>query len=101
MLQEPPQAIKDVLHDQVSQALARITANQINHISQDAQNGFVMMLDLPIKVAQDIDVIPLKIEEEKANPSNPDGKWSISFALSLSQLGDMQATVSLSKIILI
>lgn len=84
------------LRDQVSQVLARITGSQINHVmDNNNKEGYFIMLDLPIKTAKEIDVIPLQIEEQKATPAQPQ-KWSISFAVSLSNLGDMQATVSLN-----
>jgi hypothetical protein len=88
------EGLQHLLREQVGQVLARITANQIHHLSND-QNGYLMMLDLPIKTAESIDVIPLMIQQHKAEPMHP-SKWSVSFALSLARLGDIQATVSLS-----
>lgn len=99
LLDKPVEAIQSAIHDQVSQALSRITASQINHLSTDEsvnKNGFLIMLDLPIKTtAKDIDVVPLMIKQRKATTTQP-AQWSISFAVSLSELGDMQATVSLN-----
>lgn len=90
-----PEVLQHVLREQVNQVLARITANQIHHLSNDNKDGYLIMLDLPVKTAESIDVIPLLIQQHKAEPMQP-SKWSISFALSLTQLGDMQATVSLN-----
>lgn len=89
------EAILHLLREQVTQVLARITAHQINHLSHDNKEGYLIMLDLPIKHPEGIDIIPLMIKEHKAEPMQQ-SKWSISFALSLEQLGDLQATVSLS-----
>lgn len=97
---QSPEAIQTVIHDQVNQAISRITANQVTHLTQNAlddnKNGFVLMLDIPVKTPQnDIDVIPLMIKQRKATATQP-VQWSISFAVSLSELGDMQGTVTLN-----
>ena len=94
----PEQSLEDlfaVVKEQLAQVVARITANQVNHLS-DNKNGYLLMLDLPIKVAERVDVIPLMIKQHKAEPMQQ-SKWSLSFALSLVPMGDMQATVSLCK----
>ena len=95
------ETIQTMLHDQVNQALSRITANQVTHLTQTAQmddnkTGFLIMMDIPIKNLQnDIDVIPLMIKQRKATATEPT-QWSMSFAVSLSELGDMQGTVSMN-----
>lgn len=89
--------VQSILHEQVSQVLSRITANQISHLNSDEnKNGFFIMLDLPIKVsAKDIDVIPLMIKQRKATSTTATDQWSISFAVSLSELGDLQGHITL------
>lgn len=94
LLEQSPEELESILGEQLSQVLARITASQINHLSHDNKDGYLIMLDLPIKTPEHIDVIPLMIKQQKAGPMHP-SKWSISFALSLTNLGDMQATISL------
>lgn len=95
-----PETIQTVIHEQISQTLSRITANQITHLTQNAQaddskTGFLIMLDIPVKTSEnDIDVIPLMIKQRKATAIEP-SQWSISFAVSMTQLGDMQGTVTL------
>ena len=90
------EALTHILRDQVSQVLARITANQINHLSHANKDEYLIMLDIPIKTTNEtIDIIPLMIKQHKAEPMSP-AKWSISFALNLSNMGEMQATVSLN-----
>lgn len=103
LMQQSPEAIQTVIHEQVTQALSRITANQITHLVQhqfnpdDNKTGFLIMMDIPVKTPQnDIDVIPLMIKQRKATATQP-SKWSITFALSLSELGDMQGTVTLNE----
>ena len=92
-----PATIQAVIHEQVSQVLSRITASQIHHLnSDDNKNGFLIMMDVPIKTSEKgIDVIPLMIKQRKATATQPT-QWSMSFALSLSQLGDLQGTVSIN-----
>lgn len=95
LLELDPATIQHIMRDQVSQVLARITASQINHLSHDNKEGFLIMLDLPIKTPVGVDVVPLMIKQHKAEPMQP-SKWSVSFAVSLAELGDIQGTVALS-----
>lgn len=102
LMDKSPEAIQTVIHEQISQALSRITANQVTHLSQnqyapdDNKTGFLIMMDIPVKTPdKEIDVIPLMIKQRKATATHPT-QWSMSFALSLSQLGDMQGTVTLN-----
>lgn len=91
-------SIETLLHivrNQVTQVLARITANQVNHLAHDNKEGYLIMLDLPVRTPDSIDIIPLMIKQHNAEPMQP-SKWSVSFALSLPTLGDMQGTVSLT-----
>lgn len=98
LLDKSPATVQAVIHEQVDQALSRITASQINNLSTDpSKNGFVIMVDIPVRTNDNmIDVIPLMIKQRQASSKQQQqSQWSISFALSLSELGDMQATVSL------
>lgn len=88
------ETIQHILHEQVTQVLARITANQINYLSQENQDGYLIMLDLPLKTPDGIEVIPIMIKQHKAEPMQL-SKWSVSFAANLPNLGGMQATVSI------
>jgi len=102
LAEQSPENVQKIIHEQVNQVLSRITAHQVNHLAQenraadDVKAGFLIMMDIPIKTPEnDIDVIPLMIKQQKAT-SFAENQWSISFAVSLSQLGDMQATVSVN-----
>ncbi|HFG8155112.1 TPA: flagellar hook-length control protein FliK [Legionella pneumophila] len=88
------EAVHHILREQVTQALARITTNQINYLSQENQEAYLIMLDFPLKTPDGIDVIPIMIKQHTAEPMQL-SKWSISFALNLSHLGSIQATVSI------
>jgi hypothetical protein len=103
LLDKSPATIQTAIHDQINQALSRITSNQVTHLSQaanplpdDNKTGFLIMMDIPVKTSQnDIDVIPLMIKQRKGTATEPT-QWSMSFAVSLSELGDMQGTVTLN-----
>lgn len=43
------EAVHHILREQVTQALARITTNQINYLSQEHQETYLIMLDFPLK----------------------------------------------------
>lgn len=100
LMDKSPETIQTVIHEQINQALSRITANQVSHLTQanqmdDNKTGFLIMMDIPVKISEtDIDVIPLMIKQRNATATQPT-QWSISFAVSLSELGDMQGTVAL------
>jgi hypothetical protein len=94
LLEQTPEELESILGDQLTQVIARITTNQVNHLTTENKDGYLIMMDLPIKTPDHIDVIPLMIKHHPATPMHQ-SKWSISFALSLTNLGDMQATVSL------
>ncbi|HAT8180392.1 TPA: flagellar hook-length control protein FliK [Legionella pneumophila] len=86
--------VHHILREQLTQVLARITTNQINYLSQENQEAYLIMLDFPLKTPNGIDVIPIMIKQHKAEPMQL-SKWSVSFALNLSHLGSIQATVSI------
>lgn len=93
-LEQSVEELQSILAEQLTQVLARITASQVNHLSNGSKDGYFIMLDIPVRTPESIDVIPLMIKQHQAEPMHQ-SKWCLSFALSLSQLGDMQATVSL------
>lgn len=101
LIDKSPETIQTIIHEQINQALSRITAHQATYLSQanqmdDNKTGFLIMMDIPVKVSEtDIDVIPLMIKQRKATATQPE-QWSMSFAVSLSELGDMQGTVTLN-----
>lgn len=83
-----------LLHDQVTQVLARTTVHQVNHLTHNPTQGYMLMLDLPIRTPEGLDVIPLMIKQHPAEPMHP-SQWSVSFAVHLTQLGKIQGTVAL------
>ncbi|KTD37566.1 Flagellar hook-length control protein FliK [Legionella moravica] len=88
------EALQHILRDQIGQVIARITTHQINHLSTNQQDGYLIMFDLPVKTDHNIDVIPMMIKQHKAGPMQQ-SRWSLSFALNLTHLGALQATVTL------
>lgn len=86
--------IQQVLHDQIDQVLARITAQQINHLQQpDGQ--YQILLDLPVKTPQGTEVIPIQISHHAATPIHP-ASWVIACAVNLPRLGEIQAHLRLT-----
>lgn len=89
-------SLQSILYKHVTQVLSRITSNQLIHIHQSDQQPYQLMLDLPVQTPQGLEVIPLLIQNKKAQPMQS-SQWSVTFAVSLDHLGDIQATVSLSQ----
>lgn len=86
--------IQQLLREYTEHVLARITAQQVNHLVHQPHQGYLLMLDLPVLVDDHYEIIPLMIEHHKAEPQRP-SQWSISFALNLCELGGLQGRVSL------
>jgi|GEM_PF-3186975 len=89
-----------LLQHQTEQSLARIKSGQLNHLitttdQQQVNVPFNIMVDIPIITAQGPEVIPLKIEEQHHQNTNQKS-WSITFAASLTELGDIQGKVTLT-----
>ena len=95
LLNASSEELLSLLHEQVGQVLARITTNQINHLTHDHKEGFLIMIDLPVRTMEGIDVIPLMIKQNNSF-STPSSQWSISFAVNLTTLGGIQGTIGLS-----
>lgn len=101
LMDKSPEFIQTMIHEQINQALSRITAHQVSHLTQmtqaeDNKAGFLIMMDIPVRTSeQDVDVIPLMIKQRKATATSA-MQWSVSFAVSLSELGDIQGTVTLN-----
>ncbi|MFC3908073.1 flagellar hook-length control protein FliK [Legionella dresdenensis] len=84
-----------VLHEQTEQALARINSGQINYMKGNDQMPFTLMLDVPVRTENGPEVIPMKIEENRPTQEGGQSSWSLSFAASLNELGDIQGKVTL------
>lgn len=91
----PMEKLLALLSDQASQVLARIKTSQFSHLLKSAE-PYSLMLDLPVRTPDGYESIPLAINEERT--ANTWGsKWSVSFAVNLAELGDIQGTVSLNN----
>lgn len=88
-------AIRQLLHDEITQVLARIAVNQANHLMQDPKLGYYLMIDLPVNTPDGTDVIPIVIREHPSATDEP-SEWSLSFAVDLSKLGAIQGMVRLA-----
>lgn len=86
-----------MLHEQTTQTLARIETNQLLHLLHSQGESYRLLFELPIHTLLGLEVIPLKIEEHRPQQASKTAKlsWSMSFAIHLSHLGDIQAKVKL------
>lgn len=85
-----------VLSEHTEHALARINTSQYSHLMKSPDQPYSLMLDLPIKTPDGQESIPMLINQEHQNNLTPP-RWSMSFALSLKDLGDLQGTVTLHQ----
>jgi hypothetical protein len=86
--------LQELVHEQIQQVLARITALQINHLQQpDGQ--YQILFDLPIKTPQGVEVIPIQISHQAATPTQA-ASWLVACAVNLPNLGEIQASLRLA-----
>jgi len=84
------------LRQQVKGALARLISYQLQHIPSVHDNtSQLLMLDIPLKVGDNIYIIPLHIQ--KAPPKKPGDAhgWQVEFTTELPQAGCIQACLKL------
>ncbi|ASQ44976.1 flagellar hook-length control protein FliK [Legionella clemsonensis] len=94
---EPVEHILTLLRDHTMQTLARVETNQLLHLLHSQNEPYRLLLELPLHTLSGLELIPLKIEEHRQQQALQAGKssWSMSFAIHLSHLGDIQAKVKL------
>ncbi len=85
----------EVLNQQLQHVVARVTSQQIHHLQQQEASVLQFMFDLPVKTEQGIEVIPFQIEKEPASATQTE-RWSLGFAVNLSELGGIQGRLSLA-----
>ncbi|VEG91291.1 flagellar hook-length control protein FliK [Legionella spiritensis] len=91
----PVEKLLSALSEQAAHVLARIKTFQIAHAMQ-SDPPYSLMLDLPVQTESGPEAVSLMIKEERQEGFMPK-KWSISFALNLSELGDIQGAVSINN----
>lgn len=84
------------LSEQATQVLSRIKTSQFAHLLKTPEQPYSLMLDLPVQTKDGQDVVSLMIEEEK-QAGTFSTKWSVSFAIHLQKLGNIQGMVSLGN----
>ncbi|KTC76748.1 flagellar hook-length control protein FliK [Legionella brunensis] len=84
-----------MLYEHTGKTIARIETNQLLHLLSPPDEPYSVMLELPIKTLTGLEVIPLKIEEQRKQNTTTVSSWSISFAAHFNNLGDIQAKVTL------
>lgn len=85
------------LQRQVESALARIQLNQLNSIPNSEQNSQPFVIELPIKDADQTDVVAIKINQEEARKQDRDSNqlWSVMLSFELHELGHLHARLTL------
>lgn len=96
MADMPVEKLLSVLCEHTEHTLARINTSQYSHLMKTPDQPYSLMLDLPIRTPDGQEAIPMLINEEHQNSAMPP-RFSISFALSLNDLGDLQGTVTLHQ----
>ncbi|WED43270.1 flagellar hook-length control protein FliK [Legionella cardiaca] len=91
---QPLEQVLAILREHTAHTLARIETNQLLHLLSAQEAPYSLMLDLPVNTLAGLEVIPLKLEDNRQKNAQASG-WSISFAIHLTNLGDIQAKVSL------
>jgi len=79
------------LRGDVRAALSRV---EIGQLESQPQSG-LWMIEIPLAGVRGYDVLQLRIEEGKASVSEPDGMWTVGFAIDPPTLGAVQGEIQL------
>lgn len=88
-------SILRVLLEQTEQVLARIKTNQLTHLLHSADQPYSLMLELPLRINADLELLPILIKEHRQSATMNESSWSVTFAISLANLGSLQARLRL------
>ncbi|MFK8066772.1 MAG: flagellar hook-length control protein FliK [Gammaproteobacteria bacterium] len=85
------------LQRHVESALARIQLNQLNSLPGLEQNQQAILLELPVKEKDKVDIFSLKITEEEDQKEEQEAqkKWAINLSFKLEGLGNLHAKLIL------
>ncbi|HVI54977.1 MAG TPA: flagellar hook-length control protein FliK [Luteibacter sp.] len=79
------------LRGDVRAAVARVEIGQL----ESQPPAGLWMIEIPLAGVRGYDVLQLRIEEGKPGPSEPDGMWTIGFAIDPPTLGAVQGEIQL------
>jgi hypothetical protein len=79
------------LRGDVRAALSRV---EIGQLESQPQSG-LWMIEIPLAGVRGYDVLQLRIEEGKASPAEPEGMWTVGFAIDPPSLGAVQGEIQL------
>ncbi|APG02942.1 hypothetical protein BJI69_02805 [Luteibacter rhizovicinus DSM 16549] len=79
------------LRGDVRAALSRV---EIGQLESHPQAG-LWMIEIPLAGVRGYDVLQLRIEEGKPSPSEPEGMWTVGFAIDPPTLGAVQGEIQL------
>lgn len=85
------------LQRQVESALARIQLNQLSSLPDGEQNNPAFVIELPVKDADQTDVLAIKISQEEARKEARELNklWSVMLSFELNGLGHLYARLTL------
>jgi hypothetical protein len=81
----------DQLRGDTRAALSRVEIAQL----ESQPHAGLWMIELPLAGARGYDVLQLRIEEGKPGPGEPEGPWTIGFAIDPPALGAVQGEIHL------
>jgi hypothetical protein len=79
------------LRTDVRAAVSRV---EIGQLESQSQSG-LWMIEIPLAGVRGYDVLQLRIEEGKPSVSEPDGMWTVGFAIDPPTLGAVQGEIQL------
>jgi len=88
--------ILSILQEQAGHVIARIQSSQINHLLHSPDSAINLLLELPVQVAENTELISFLLTKN-SNANQAAASWSIQFAVHLSELGELQAEISLQE----
>ncbi len=85
----------DVAHN-LDSALARVKLNQLHSLLHEGSVGAVYVMDVPVRIGEDVNLIQLTIEEDAISHSGTDEsqRWSVSLSFTLKELGTLHARLT-------
>ena len=86
--------VDEVVTQLRSDVRAAVSRVEIGQLESQPQSG-LWMIEIPLAGVRGYDVLQLRIEEGKPSPSEPDGMWTVGFAIDPPTLGAVQGEIQL------
>lgn len=86
--------VDEVVTQLRSDVRAAVSRVEIGQLESQPQSG-LWMIEIPLAGVRGYDVLQLRIEESKPSQSEPDGMWTVGFAIDPPTLGAVQGEIQL------